>query len=586
MIQVKWLWDNLKGYRKKYCIALILSVLCNILYITSPYFQSQIVDIFISNEHAVENLIEKRDLLLCLIGGMVFFTLIRVCFQYACNMYYETASQVMIYRIRTGLFRNIENQDMEFYDTFRTGDLMTRMTGDLDMCRHMVSWVIKGIVESVALFLASMVYFFIIDWHTAICILMVTPSIFLITRRLSREAGPAHAAVREKSSALNTAAQENISGNRVVKAFAREEYEIERFSEKNTEYADANKKAAKIWLKYQPFMDFAAGMLGIVLLLCGGLFMIHRQLTMGQYIAISGLLWAVSNPMRNMGSYVNDFNRFLASAKKIMEICAVSPEIVDRKEGVETEDRLKGEVEFRDVSFRIDDKQILDHISFKIPAGKTYAVMGATGSGKTSLINLIPRLYDVDQGEVLIDGINVKNYKLKNLRKNIGIAAQDVLLYSDTIDGNIAFGDLSLSEEEVIQCAELSDADEFIRKLPEQYETIVGERGVGLSGGQKQRISLARAIAIKPAILILDDTTSAVDMETEAMIQDSLQNDLGFTCTKIIIAQRISSAKNADQIMILEDGRITAIGRHEELIQQDGYYKQIYELQSGTATKS
>lgn len=586
MIQVKWLWDNLKGYRKKYCIALILSVLCNILYITSPYFQSQIVDIFISNEHAVENLIEKRDLLLCLIGGMVFFTLIRVCFQYACNMYYETASQGMIYRIRTGLFRNIENQDMEFYDTFRTGDLMTRMTGDLDMCRHMVSWVIKGIVESVALFLASMVYFFIIDWHTAICILMVTPSIFLITRRLSREAGPAHAAVREKSSALNTAAQENISGNRVVKAFAREEYEIERFSEKNTEYADANKKAAKIWLKYQPFMDFAAGMLGIVLLLCGGLFMIHRQLTMGQYIAISGLLWAVSNPMRNMGSYVNDFNRFLASAKKIMEICAVSPEIVDRKEGVETEDRLKGEVEFRDVSFRIDDKQILDHISFKIPAGKTYAVMGATGSGKTSLINLIPRLYDVDQGEVLIDGINVKNYKLKNLRKNIGIAAQDVLLYSDTIDGNIAFGDLSLSEEEVIQCAELSDADEFIRKLPEQYETIVGERGVGLSGGQKQRISLARAIAIKPAILILDDTTSAVDMETEAMIQDSLQNDLGFTCTKIIIAQRISSAKNADQIMILEDGRITAIGRHEELIQQDGYYKQIYELQSGTATKS
>lgn len=583
MIQVKWLWDNLKGYRKKYCIALILSVLCNILYITSPYFQSQIVDIFISNENAVENLIEKRDLLLWLIGGMIFFTLVRVCFQYACNMYYETASQGMIYRIRTGLFRSIEDQDMEFYDTFRTGDLMTRMTGDLDMCRHMVSWVIKGVVESVALFLASMAYFFVIDWHTAICILMVTPSIFLITRLLSREAGPAHEAVREKSSALNTAAQENISGNRVVKAFAREEYEIERFSEKNTEYAVANKKAARIWLKYQPFMDFAAGALGIVLLLCGGLFIIHRQLTMGQYIAISGLLWAVSNPMRNMGSYVNDFNRFLASAKKIMEICAVSPEVIDRKEAVETEERLRGEVEFRNVSFWIDDKQILDHISFRIPAGKTFAVMGATGSGKTSLINLIPRLYDVDQGEVLIDGINVKNYKLKSLRKNIGVAAQDVLLYSDTIDGNIAFGDSSLSEEEVIQCAELSDADEFIRELPKQYETIVGERGVGLSGGQKQRISLARAIAIKPAILILDDTTSAVDMETESMIQDSLQNDLGFTCTKIIIAQRISSAKNADQIMILENGRITAIGRHEELIQQDGYYKQIYELQSGTA---
>ncbi|MDE6744327.1 MAG: ABC transporter ATP-binding protein/permease [Lachnospiraceae bacterium] len=581
MVQIKWLWDNLKGYRKKYIAALFLSVLCNILYITSPYFQSRIVDTFISNEHAAENLLQKRSLLLWLIAGMIFFTVVRVCFQYTCNMYYETASQGMIYRIRTGLFRHIEDQDMEFYDTFRTGDLMTRMTGDLDLCRHMVSWVIKGVVESAALFLASMVYFFVIDWRTALCILAVTPFIFIITRLLSREAGPAHAAVWEKSSALNTAAQENISGNRVVKAFAREAYEIQRFSEKNTEYAATNKKAAMIWLKYQPFMDFAAGTLSIVLLLCGGLFMINRHLTMGQYIAISGLLWAVSNPMRNMGSYVNDFNRFLASAGKIMEICEVSPKVVDRKEAVETGERLKGEVEFRDVTFQIENKEILDHISFKIPAGKTCAVMGATGSGKTSLINLIPRLYDVDQGEVLIDGINVKDYKLKDLRKNIGIAAQDVLLYSDTIDGNIAFGDSSLSEEEVIQCAELSDADEFIRELPRQYETIVGERGVGLSGGQKQRISLARAIAIKPAILILDDTTSAVDMETEALIQDSLKNDLGFPCTKIIIAQRISSAKNADQIIILEDGRITDIGRHEELIRRDGYYRQIYELQSG-----
>ncbi len=584
MLQIKWLWDNLKGYRKKYIIALFLSVLCNILYITSPYFQSRIVDTFISNEHAAENLRQNKSLLLWLIAGIIFFTVVRVCFQYACNMYYETASQGMLYRIRTGLFRSIENQDMDFYDTFRTGDLMTRLTGDLDLCRHMVSWVIKGIVESVALFLASMVYFFVIDWRTALCILTVTPFIFIITRLFSRKAGPAHAAVREKSAALNTAAQENISGNRVVKAFAREEYEIKRFTEKNTEYADANKKAAMLWLKYQPFMDFAAGALSIVLLLYGGLFMISRHLTMGQYIAISGLLWAVSNPMRNMGSYVNDFNRFLASASKIIEICEVSPMIVDRRDAVETEERLKGEIEFRDVSFRIEDKEILDHISFRIPAGKTCAVMGATGSGKTSLINLIPRLYDADSGEVLIDGINVKDYKLKKLRKNIGIAAQDVLLYSDTIDGNIAFGDITLSEEEVIQCAELSDADEFIRELPGQYETIVGERGVGLSGGQKQRISLARAIAVKPAILILDDTTSAVDMETEALIQNSLKNDLGFPCTKIIIAQRISSAKNADQIMILENGRLTDIGKHEELIQRDGYYKQIYELQSGITT--
>lgn len=302
---------------------------------------------------------------------------------------------------------------------------------------------------------------------------------------------------------------------------------------------------------------------------------------MGQYVAISGLLWAVSNPMRNMGNYVNDLNRFMASASKIIEIYYASPMIVDRADSVDGDERLKGEVEFRHVSFSMDNKKVLDDISFHVSPGETVAIMGETGSGKTSLINLIPRFYDADSGEVLIDGINVKLHKLRDLRRNIGVATQDVLLYSDTIDSNIAFGDSDLEDDYVKKCAELSDADKFIKKLPQQYDTIVGERGVGLSGGQKQRISLARAIAIKPAILILDDTTSAVDMETEAHIQQALNEQLDFPCTKIIIAQRISSTKNADKIIILRDGKITETGTHEQLIAQNGYYRQIYDLQSG-----
>ena len=576
----------MKGSRRNYIIALMLSVACNAMYITAPYFQSRIIDGFISNKNAAENLKAHRDVFLWLIAGMIGFTLLRTIMQYACNMYYEVASQGMIYKVRTHLFRKIENQDMAFYDRYHTGDLMTRLTGDLDMVRHMVSWVIKGCVESVALFTASMIYFFTIDWRTALCILSVTPFIFVITRMLSRRAGPAYRKVREASSQLNTAAQENISGNRVVKAFAREDYEIKKFRERDEEYRSRNIKAAFVWLRYQPMIEIAAGGLTVVLLMCGGYFMIKSHLTMGQYVAISGLLWAVSNPMRNMGNYVNDFHRFMASAGKIIEIYYEAPKIVDRADAADTKDKLKGEIEFRNVSYSIGGKKILDDISFHISPGEQVVIMGATGSGKTSLINLIPRFCDCDSGEVLVDGINVRMHKLRKLRKNVSIATQDVLLYSDTIDSNIAFGDSELEEKYVKRCAEISAASEFIDKLPQGYDTIVGERGVGLSGGQKQRISLARALAVRPAVLILDDTTSAVDMETENTIREGLENRLDFPCTKIMIAQRISTSRNADKIIILENGRIADIGTHEELISREGYYKQIYELQSGMNAES
>ncbi len=584
MFQLKWLWKNMKGSRVTYILALFLSVCCNFLYIAYPYFQSEIIDTYISNDNALENLANDKSGFLWLIAGMIGFTFIRTVLQYTCNMHYEKSSQAMIYKVRTELFRKIENQDMAFYDKYRTGDLMTRLTGDLDMVRHMVSWVAKGIVESVALYTASMIYFFTIDWRTALCILAMTPAIFIITRMFSKKARPVYQKVRDKQSALNTAAQENISGNRVVKAFAREDYEIEKFREKDSEYQEANITANKVWLRYQPFIDIAAGVLSVILLLCGGMFMINQNLTMGQYVAISGLLWAVSNPMRMMGYYVNDFHRFIASSSKIIEIYYSAPMIVDRNNAEKKEKRFSGEIEFRNVTFTIGDKKILDDISFHIEPGETVAIMGATGSGKTSLINLIPRFHDVEQGEVLVDGVNVRMHKLQSLRKNISIATQDVLLYSDTIDSNIAFGNSQLEEEYVRRCAELAAADAFIRNLPMGYETIVGERGVGLSGGQKQRISLARALAVRPSVLILDDTTSAVDMETEAYIQDSLSQKLDFACTKIIIAQRISSSKNADKIIILENGKISDMGTHDELISHDGYYKQIYDLQSGNAS--
>jgi ATP-binding cassette subfamily B protein len=286
--------------------------------------------------------------------------------------------------------------------------------------------------------------------------------------------------------------------------------------------------------------------------------------------------------MRNLGSIINEFQRFSSASAKVMEIYYSEPHIKDKEDAVDMPERFRGEIEFDHVDFKYDDGElpVLTDISFKAKPGETIAIMGETGCGKTSLIHLIPRFYEPTKGTVKIDGVNVQDMKLKQLRGNIGLATQDVLLYSNTIDGNIAYGDESLTEKEVVKFAKYSAASDFIAKMPEGYETIVGERGVGLSGGQKQRISLARALAVKPSILILDDTTSAVDLETEKVIQEGLRN-LDFNCTKIIIAQRISTTKFADKILILKDGKIIESGTHEELIKQHGYYYDVVKLQTG-----
>ncbi|SDA10358.1 ATP-binding cassette, subfamily B [Ruminococcus sp. YE71] len=579
MFQLQWLWHNLKGYRAVYITALVLSLGCNALYLTTPYFGSKIVDDYLTGEHAAENLANDRDGLVTMLILMIGFTLLRVVFQYACNMTYEVSSQGMIYRMRTHLFRKIETQDMDFYDKHRTGDLMTRLTGDLDMVRHTVSWVFKGIVESLSLFTAAMVFFFTISWKLALMLLAVTPCIFIVTKRFRKVARPVFVELREKLSKMNTDAQENISGNRVVKAFAREDFEIEKFRQANSDFSTANKNGSLIWLRFSPLMETFAGMLTVIMLLGGGAFIIGEQMTPGEYIAMSGLIWAVSNPMRQLGMYVNDLQRFMASAMKIIEIYYAQPRILDRADAIDCTDRLKGRVEFRNVTFRYGNKTVLENISFTAEPGETVAIMGETGSGKTTLVNLIPRFCDADEGEVLVDGVNVRFRKLRQLRHNIGMATQDVLLYSDTIDGNIAFGNSSMPEEDVKKYAKLAAADGFVSSMADGYETLIGERGVGLSGGQKQRISLARALAIRPSILILDDTTSAVDMETEAHIQQSLR-DLDFPCTKIIIAQRISSTKDADKIIILGGGKIIESGTHEELLAKKGYYYDVFTLQN------
>ncbi|MFT3950537.1 MAG: ABC transporter ATP-binding protein [Oscillospiraceae bacterium] len=579
MFLIRWMWTNLKGYRAVYITALGFTVLCNAMYITTPYFSQKIIDTFLSSSDAMANITEKRTLFLELLAGMVVFTLLRTVLQYSTNMIYEYSSQGTIFKIRAKLFENVLGQDMQYYDKNRTGDLMTRLTGDLDMVRHCMSWIIKSIVECVALFTATSVYFLLTNWKMAICLLAITPLIFIVTTLFRKKVRPLYFNLRERLAGLNTAAQENISGNRVVKAFAREEYEKQRFGEKNKEFSAANKTAALTWLKFSPFVDGLAEAMQVSMLLGGGVLLIQGSLAPGEYVAFSSLIWTLANPMRQFGMLVNDLQRFTASANKIIEIYYARPTVVDRADVAEPDGRMRGDIEFSHVNFSFDRTEVLHDISFSVKAGETVAIMGETGSGKTALINLIPRFYNVTSGVIRIDGTDIRLRKLRGLRRSIGLATQDVLLFSDTIDGNIAFGNSDLPEEDVRGYAEAAAASEFIDAMPEGYNTVIGERGVGLSGGQKQRISLARALAIRPAVLILDDTTSAVDMETEAHIQESLKN-LDFPCTKLIIAQRISSTKEVDKIIILENGRITEMGTHAELLQNKGYYYDVFMLQN------
>ncbi len=584
LTKLQWLWANMEGLRVFFFLGILGTVVYNIMQLTVPFFASRIVDLFLTGENAAENLMTQRKLFYLLLAGMVGMTFLRTVIVYVVCMDFEKVSQGVLYRLRNILFRKIEKQDMQFYATYRTGDLMTRVTGDLDAVRHMIAWVVRMIVEAFSLMGATIIYFWSMNWKLAISLMIVAPFIFLIIVLFRNNVAPKHRLLREKMSEMNTAAQENIAGNRVVKAFSREPYEIEKFDRKNRDYSETNQETAMTWLRYFPFIETFANLMPVVLLLVGGLFLMQGELTMGEFVAFSGLIWGLANPMRQLGSIMNEFQRFSAASAKIMEIYYSEPHIVDPEDPVPVGERLRGEIEFRHVSFEYLDENaqgaVLTDISFHANPGETIAIMGETGCGKTTLVHLIPRFYDPSNGQVLIDGVETNRYRLHDLRKNIGMATQDVLLYSDTIDGNIAYGNSHLSHQDIIKFAKYSAAASFISKMPDGYDTVVGERGVGLSGGQKQRISLARALAIRPSILILDDTTSAVGLETEKQIQESL-NNLDFQCTKIIIAQRISTTKNADKILILRNGLIEEAGTHEELLAKKGYYYQAAMLQMG-----
>ena len=570
--QIRWLMMNMdKKYRLRHICALSICVLTCLLLLVNPALTSRLIDEVI--------VAQNPDPLLSILAVMLAVKLGREGLRYLMVIFLETDSQNVIFNLRSRLFTKLQYNDLSFFDRHRTGDLMTRMSADLDWCRHFLSYIDYRIIDAVCTFLFATVYLAIVNWKLTLLLIVITPVLLLITKFFSKQVRPRFVFMREKLSEMNTAAQENIAGNRVVKAFAREEYEKERFEEKNQAFMDSHLRINKLWLTFFPMIELLVNAIQLVTVFVGGLFIIRGELTPGQLAVFTGLSWAVSNPMRELGNLINDLQRFSTSAAKVMELDLGRPEIVDEPDALD-HGRMEGGIEFDHVSFKMDNQPILTDVSFSVQPGQTVAVMGPTGSGKTTLIHLLARFYDVTDGAVRVDGCDVRQWKLQQLRGGIGTATQDVFLFSDTVEGNIAFGNQELTVEEVRDFARRADAAEFIERLPEGYDTIIGERGVGLSGGQRQRIALARALAVRPSILIMDDTTSAVDSETEQYIQRQLRS-LPFDCTKFIIAQRISSMRDADLILVLQDGKISESGTHEELLKKRGYYWQTYCLQYG-----
>lgn len=533
-------------------------------------------------KHIIDDVIVggRMESLKYLLGGILLVGAGRCVFGYTKEFTFDRIGSSIATEMRKNLFAHIQSLSADFFDKTNTGELMSRVKDDIDRIWNAVSYVSMLILE--VIFHTGIVLFcmYRLNWKLA----LIPTAAMLITGTIAvleeRRLGAIYEDISEENAVLNTVAEENLAGVRTVKAFAREKYEIGKFLSHNNRYYELNMRQSKVFVKYYPYFSLITKLLPLIILFFGGGLVIQGKLSIGSLSAFVEYSMNIVWPMEMLGWLSNDFSSAVGSYRKIRKIYQVKPSITEPGD-VQVLPAVKGKVEFKNVSFHKEDGyEILHDISFCVQPGNTIGIMGATGAGKTSIIQLLQRLYDATDGNVYVDDVNIRDLSLKQLRSNISLVMQDVFLFSDTISENVKLGKRGIVDASTIRGASAcAQASEFIEKLDEQYETVIGERGVGLSGGQKQRISIARAIAKKNPILVLDDSTSALDMETEYAIQQALL-ELKNT-TKLIIAHRISAVRNADEIIVLENGSIRERGTHESLLSQKGLYYETWQAQYG-----
>ncbi|HIT00386.1 MAG TPA: ABC transporter ATP-binding protein [Candidatus Faecaligallichristensenella faecipullorum] len=559
---VKRLYGMLKPYWRKILVALALQTLVIITRLVAPYLTKSVVNDVITAG--------VLDLLLPLTSALLALAVVRAVCTYIRSVMFERIGQNVAFDLRTGLYAHLEEMPYEFYDKHRIGEIMSRMTGDLEGVRNLIASGIITAYDNLLNFVLGIICLSSMSWQLALIMAVFCPLLAVTAFKFNKRIRPAFTDIREQNAVLNTRTQENLAGVRVVKAFARENHESEAFSVDNLKVRDLNIRATIIWSVFVPLMNLMGDLCTPVMVLAGGALMLNGRMDLGTLVGATGFIWLITNPMRMLSNIINMVAQAITSAEKLLYYVDLGASIRE-PQNAQSPARFEGKVEFDHVTFSYGGEVVLDDVSFVAQSGQTIAVMGATGAGKSSLVNLLGRYYDIQGGSVKVDGIDVREQKLKPLRRELGYVMQETFLFSDTIADNIRFGRPDADMDRVRRAARVAQAEEFIEHMPEKYETIVGERGLGLSGGQKQRVAIARAVLTDPKILIMDDSTSAVDMETEYEIQQQLKDVLKGRTT-FIIAHRISSVKNADQILVLKDGKIAERGTHAQLLDQRGIY--------------
>ena len=566
---------KISSYMLKYWYYYLLILVCMLIAIGLDMLYPQITKIIVNNVFEGGEMQRLPKLLI----AIVLIGIGRSIFGYFKEFTADKTGALIGAEMRKELFAHIQGLSMDYFGRTNTGELMARVKDDIDHIWMVLGFIGMFVVEVIIHVVSVLYCMFHLNWKLTIVPLVFMLACGVVAIVLEKKLDQVYEDISEENAELTTIAEENLAGVRTVKAFAREKFEIEKFLSHNKRYYDLNMRQAKVMVRYDPFFSFVSVLLPITVTVLGGVSVVKGEMDIGSLVAYVEYSRNCTWPMETLGWLTNSVSAAVASRKKIRKIFEESSSVQEPKNPKRL-DVVKGNIQFSHVSFAIDDSKILEDVSFELKEGKTLGIMGATGSGKSSIVNLMQRFYDANSGQVLMEGVDVKELSLRQIRENISVVMQDVFLFSDTIKENIEMGQRGkLQMEEIRTAARFAMASGFIEEMDEQYDTVIGERGVGLSGGQKQRISIARALAKKNPVLVLDDSTSALDMETEHFIQQTL-NELSDT-TKIIIAHRISSVRNADEIIVLDNGEIVEKGVHEELLAKKGLYYETYVSQYG-----